>query len=579
MKTHNSPYRLTKTYGLTGAVDERVPSIALFTTDDAGVFEAVVSIFGNTDYQNDRVMPGAFLRSIEKWRASGLPVPIIHSHDWKDPFMNIGRADPKDIRELAPGEHPKAPRCGLYVRGRFDIDKPVAKQIYDLVKDGRIAQWSFSYNTLKERRASDGSNELVELELLECGPTLAGANSETFTLTVKAAPAFAPAQMTNDNSQWRCSCGRYGALPYRPTTALGERIYVAACSGCGRLWGITGFEKSRHIAAMREVKGQQIMAALKALADNGAPADVLQSAFTSAKFAVDDVDYTVADFKSRIFDLVAGAVDGDAPPAPPVQKSAQDRALLAQLDAIEGVGSKRSHQVPNEDNLGDLSDHLLHRHGNSVKREAVLRMNLQELQVALRAAHVLSGDPGITSTVSDDVSFVDAPKALSPQAVKMLAEFDAAERGVKSITDQEREDHERWAAHQHAMLSGPIDWTAQAEREAERQKRDLEAIERRDRERTAEADQRDAADDARRAAVDWHRSGPVDYTVESVGVTTQPVDSPRTPMPEVRIADGTVDGLNESIGALQVGMSTRRKQGLRVRRTATGPLGLRMAIS
>ncbi len=177
--------RLTKTYSLAGLADERLPSLTTTTAPD-GTFEAIVSVFGNTDYQGDRVMPKAFLNSIAKLRATNTPVSIIHSHDWADPFANVGVADPRDIRELQPGENPAAPKGGLYVKGRFDIEKPYARQIYDLVKAGRISQWSFSYDTIKEKKASDGANELLELDLIEAGPTLRGANDQTRTLSIKS---------------------------------------------------------------------------------------------------------------------------------------------------------------------------------------------------------------------------------------------------------------------------------------------------------------------------------------------------------------------------------------------------------
>src|SRR5687768_1326736 len=42
----------------------------------AGTFEAIVSVFGNVDYAGDRVMPGAFERTLKE---RGLP-PIYWNH-------------------------------------------------------------------------------------------------------------------------------------------------------------------------------------------------------------------------------------------------------------------------------------------------------------------------------------------------------------------------------------------------------------------------------------------------------------------------------------------------------------------
>ena len=50
---------------------------------NGGNVEALVSVFGNVDYQGDRVMKGAFDVSLLKWAVSGDPIPVIWSHDWK----------------------------------------------------------------------------------------------------------------------------------------------------------------------------------------------------------------------------------------------------------------------------------------------------------------------------------------------------------------------------------------------------------------------------------------------------------------------------------------------------------------
>jgi HK97 family phage prohead protease len=156
------------------------------SAEGEGVFEALVSVFGNVDYQGDRVMSGAFEKTLDEWRKSDKPLPILWSHDWADPFANVGYASPWDVREVAAGEMPQAPLGGLLVKGKFDVDKPFAKQVYDLVREKRVGEWSFSYDTVKEKRASDGANELIELKLIEAGPTLKGANAETMTVGVKA---------------------------------------------------------------------------------------------------------------------------------------------------------------------------------------------------------------------------------------------------------------------------------------------------------------------------------------------------------------------------------------------------------
>ena len=152
---------------------------ALPSTEGEGRFTALVSVYGNVDLQGDRVMKGAFDASLRKWGKSGDPIPICWSHDWSDPFAHIGYADARDVTETD---------RGLLVKGQLDVDtNPFAKQVYDLMKQRRIKEFSFAYDIQDERRGKDGANELLQLGIIEVGPTLKGANPDTELLSVKSA--------------------------------------------------------------------------------------------------------------------------------------------------------------------------------------------------------------------------------------------------------------------------------------------------------------------------------------------------------------------------------------------------------
>ena len=142
-----------------------------------GKVEALVSVFGNVDLQGDRVMPGAFAKSIERWKASGDPVPVVFSHDWGDLWSHIGVVDSLE-------ETPE----GLKAVYTLDVaDNPAAAQVYRLMKRRTLKEHSFAYDVLGERQAKDGANELTELDIIEVGPTLKGANPATELLAVKSA--------------------------------------------------------------------------------------------------------------------------------------------------------------------------------------------------------------------------------------------------------------------------------------------------------------------------------------------------------------------------------------------------------
>lgn len=145
-----------------------------------GTFEAIVSVFNNVDMIGDKVMPGAFKNSIDKWALSGDPIPVIWSHQWDNPEAHIGFVDPKDATETDDG---------LKVKGKIDTGKPFAAHVYDLLKERRVKEFSFAYDILDSEKEDDNSRitKLTELDIIEVGPTLKGMNPETQLLAVKAA--------------------------------------------------------------------------------------------------------------------------------------------------------------------------------------------------------------------------------------------------------------------------------------------------------------------------------------------------------------------------------------------------------
>jgi HK97 family phage prohead protease len=147
--------------------------------DDSGTFEATVAVFGNVDKGGDRIMPGAFEKSLAQWEASGDPIPVIFNHDWGTPDAHIGVVEKAIETEQ-----------GLLVKGRLDVeDNPVAKQVHRLMMRRSLREFSFGYSVPKggETRAKDGAMDLTQIELAEVGPTLKGMNPATELHNVKSA--------------------------------------------------------------------------------------------------------------------------------------------------------------------------------------------------------------------------------------------------------------------------------------------------------------------------------------------------------------------------------------------------------
>lgn len=146
---------------------------------ETGVFEATVAVFNNVDRGGDRILPGAFEKTLAGWQASGDPIPVILSHQWDNPMAHIGVVT--DVKETDKG---------LWVKGQLDVaDNDVARQVHRLMDRRSLREFSFGYDVPKggSKRAKDGANDLTEINLAEVGPTLKGMNPATELHAVKSA--------------------------------------------------------------------------------------------------------------------------------------------------------------------------------------------------------------------------------------------------------------------------------------------------------------------------------------------------------------------------------------------------------
>lgn len=142
-----------------------------------GEVTALVSVFGNEDLVGDRVMPGAFAKSLENIESAGRAIPFVWSHDWSRPESYIGKITKAE--ETADG---------LLVTASL-FDTPTAQHIRTLLASGVVSEFSFAYDVVDQREGADGVNELTQLHILEAGPTLKGANPATQLVGVRSALA------------------------------------------------------------------------------------------------------------------------------------------------------------------------------------------------------------------------------------------------------------------------------------------------------------------------------------------------------------------------------------------------------
>jgi HK97 family phage prohead protease len=143
-----------------------------------GDMVALASTFGKVDQHGDRVIRGAYSTDVAKLKA-GASLPLVWGHDVNGSPQNfVGEIHDADETDE-----------GLEVDAHFDLDDPVARKAYRLVKQSAIDKLSIGYRVRRERRANDGVNELLDIELHEVSLVLNPANERARVLAIKDAPA------------------------------------------------------------------------------------------------------------------------------------------------------------------------------------------------------------------------------------------------------------------------------------------------------------------------------------------------------------------------------------------------------
>lgn len=160
--------------------------LATKTGDGVDLAEGEFIVYPSTftrepDCYGDVVARGAFDETIAAWKASGNVLPGLYGHRMDDPDYFVAEAV-----DMGTDEH------GWWVKGRFDLDNPKARQVHRLVKTKRLTQLSFAFDVLDEGRVTldDGTvaNELRKVKVYEFSFVPVGANQDTSVLDVKDAP-------------------------------------------------------------------------------------------------------------------------------------------------------------------------------------------------------------------------------------------------------------------------------------------------------------------------------------------------------------------------------------------------------
>jgi HK97 family phage prohead protease len=155
-----------------------------------GLVRGYASTYGNVDRGNDKVLAGAFTKSLNKYKGSGRPIKMYYQHDNKE---IIGGFPIDKIRDDG---------NGLYVEGQINLDVQKGREAYALAKQGVMTDFSIGY-TVNDYDLKAGVRELKDLDLWEISMVGEPMNEKANILSVKAVAPFQDLPLVDElNYQW-----------------------------------------------------------------------------------------------------------------------------------------------------------------------------------------------------------------------------------------------------------------------------------------------------------------------------------------------------------------------------------------
>lgn len=171
-----------------------LPAITLVTDEAQGIVEHIVALTGNVDLGKDRIVRGAFVKTIAE---RGHKIRVLDHHQTGSITHVLGR--PLEVREVGRDELPpevlaRYPQVtgGLRVKTQFAIETPKGKAAFDLIRGGYVDEYSIGFDPLD----IDYTNEVIDgkratirdiktIRLWEYSPVLWGMNEGTTTISAK----------------------------------------------------------------------------------------------------------------------------------------------------------------------------------------------------------------------------------------------------------------------------------------------------------------------------------------------------------------------------------------------------------
>lgn len=133
---------------------------------DSGDFEGFVSTYNNIDAGYDKVLPGAFTKSIQKWPQ----ITLLYGH--KTEILPIGVAELEDSA------------VGLKIFGHTNLETQMGREAHALLKQGALKGLSMGYEVQK-KDYENGIRLLKEVDVWEASIVVFSMNDKAEIYDVK----------------------------------------------------------------------------------------------------------------------------------------------------------------------------------------------------------------------------------------------------------------------------------------------------------------------------------------------------------------------------------------------------------
>jgi Phage head maturation protease len=149
-------------------------------SEEEGILECIVSVFGNKDSYNERMIYGCYKKSLEE------RVPVgLFMHDWLLPV-----AKTLEAVELAPNDY-RLPNeikqlGGLYVKAQYNLETERGRDAFSDLKNGIVKEFSVGYAEKQSVWNKElNCKDVTEAWLYEWSSVIVGANPSTAVISAK----------------------------------------------------------------------------------------------------------------------------------------------------------------------------------------------------------------------------------------------------------------------------------------------------------------------------------------------------------------------------------------------------------